>query len=69
MSEVFFQHKLKKQGQDFIDANFMQIGIKFLEQGGEGKRRGLGPRNDVLTTCKVVTLRDGQRIITAFFPQ
>ena len=30
MSEVFFQHKLKKQGQDTIDA-IMQIGIKFLE--------------------------------------
>ena len=69
MSEVFFQHKLKKQRQDFIDANFMQIGIKFLEQAGGGERRGPGPRNDVLTTCKVVTLRDGQRIITAFFPQ
>ena len=30
---------------------------------GGGKRRGLGPRNDVLTTCKAVTLRGGQRII------
>ena len=29
MSEVFFQHKLKKQGQDIIDA--IQTGIKFLE--------------------------------------
>ena len=37
--------------------------------GGGGKRRGLGPRNDVLTTCKAVTLRDGQRIIAVFFPQ
>ena len=37
--------------------------------GGGGKRRGLGPRNDVLTTCKAVTLRDGQRIIAAFFSQ
>ena len=35
--------------------------------GGGGKRRGLGPRNDVLTTCKAITLRDGQRIIAAFF--
>ena len=34
-----------------------------------GKRRGLGPRNDVLTTCKAVTQRGGQRIITVFFPQ
>ena len=29
---------------------------------------GLGPRNDVLTTCKAVTQRAGQRIITVFFP-
>ena len=34
---------------------------------GEGKRRGLGPRNDVLTTCKAVTQRGGQRIITENF--
>ena len=34
-----------------------------------GKRRGLGPRNDVLTTCKAVTLSDGQQIIAVFFPQ
>ena len=33
------------------------------------KRRDLGPRNDVLTTCKAVTQRGGQRIITEFFPQ
>ena len=32
-------------------------------QPGGGKRRSLGPRNDVLTTCKAVTLRGGQRII------
>ena len=38
--------------------------------GGGGKRRGLGPRNDVLTTCKAVTLRGGQRIIAlALFPK
>ena len=30
-------------------------------------RRGLGPRNDVLTTCKAITLRGGQRIIAVFF--
>ena len=34
-----------------------------------GKRRGLGPRNYVLTTCKAVTLRGGQRIISVYFPQ
>ena len=34
---------------------------------GEGVgRRGLGPRNDVLTTCKAVTLRGGQRVIGVF---
>ena len=38
-------------------------------RGGGGKRRSLGPRNDVLTTCKAVTQRGGQRIITVFFPQ
>ena len=29
--------------------------------GGGGKRRGLGPRNDVLTTCKVVNPRASER--------
>ena len=29
--------------------------------GGGGKRRGLGPRNDVLTTCKAVTPQGGQQ--------
>ena len=29
--------------------------------GGGGKRRGLGPRNDVLTTCKAVNPRASQR--------
>ena len=38
-------------------------------RGVGGKRRGLGPRNDVLTTCKAVTQRSGQRIIRVFFPQ
>ena len=37
--------------------------------GGGGERRGLGPGNDVLTTCKAVTQLGGQRIITVFFPQ
>ena len=37
--------------------------------GGEGKRRGLGLRNDVLTNCKAVTLRGGQWIIAVFFTQ
>ena len=38
-----------------------------LEQGG--KRRGLGPRNDVLTTCKAVTPRGDQRKIAVLLPQ
>ena len=42
------------------------ISLKQGGGGGGGKRRGLGPRNDVLTTCKAITLRDGQRIIAAF---
>ena len=29
--------------------------------GGGGGRRGLGPRNDVLTTCKAVNPRASQR--------
>ena len=36
--------------------------------GGRG-RRGLELRNNVLTTCKAVTLHGGQRIIAVFFPQ
>ena len=34
--------------------------------GGGGGRRGLGPRNDLRTTCKAVTLRGGQRIVALF---
>ena len=33
---------------------------------GVGGRRDLGPRNDVLTTYKAVTLRGGQRVIGVF---
>ena len=45
-------------------------GFKVIELGaGGGEERGLGPRNDVLTTCKTVALRGGQRIIAVFFPQ
>lgn len=37
---------------------------------GEGgcERRGLGPRNDFITTCKAVTLCGGHRILAIFFP-
>ena len=34
--------------------------------GGGGERRGLRPRNDVLTTCKVVILRGGKWVIGVF---
>ena len=34
--------------------------------GGGEKRRGLGPRNDVRTTCKAVILLGGQRVIGVF---
>ena len=45
---------------------------KRVGTGGEvgwGGRRGMGLRNDVLTTCKAVTSRGGQRIIVVCFPQ
>ena len=45
------------------------LGGKALATDHRGKRRGLGPRNDVLTTCKAVTQRGGQWIITVFFPR
>ena len=47
---------------DFMSAH------KCMQTRGEG-RRGLGPRNDVLTTCKAVTLRGGQRICAVYFSQ
>ena len=55
-----------------VRASYVRINTEVLQPGGgEGggeERRGLGPRNDVLTTCKAITLRDGQRITAAFFP-
>ena len=36
--------------------------------GGGRKRRSLRPRNDVLTTCKVVTLR-GDKWAIGVFPK
>ena len=43
--------------------------IRLNRRGGGGKRRGLGPRNDVLSTCRAGTLRGGQRTIAVFFSQ
>ena len=43
--------------------------FRTCRRGERGKKRGLGPRNDVLTTCKAITQLGGQRIIAVFFPQ
>ena len=51
---------------------FLQILWAFInacKPGWKEGRRGLGPRNDVLTTCKAVTLRGGQRICAVYFSQ
>ena len=45
------------------------MGVFHRGVGAGGKGGGLGPRNDVLTTCKAVTLRSGQRIVVVFFPK
>ena len=46
-------------------ANQIQKWMKLLI----AKKRGRGPRKDVLTSWKAVTLRGGQRKIASFFPQ
>ena len=48
--------------------DFMTL-INACKPGWKEGRRGLGPRNDVLTTCKAVTLRGGQRICAVYFSQ
>ena len=55
-------------GQNIRLVNDVVQQTKIQNIPGE-ESRGLGPRNDVLTTCKAVALRGGQRIITVFFPQ
>ena len=48
----------------------MRLNVSGQVKGGGGrKRRGLGPRNDVFTTCKAVTLRGRLRIIAVNFSQ
>ena len=42
----------------FLDVS---LALEPVGGGGGGKRRGLGPRNDVLTTCKAVKPRASQR--------
>ena len=59
--------EIVKYKHDVHDRSMILVRDSVQYRGGE--RRGLGPRNDVLTTCKAVTLREGQRIIAAFFPQ
>ena len=46
----------------------IKMSLIISKQGG-GKRRGLGPRNNVLKICTAVTLRGGQRKIAVLFPQ
>ena len=69
---------LKKKYSFRLNALTVQLRIYILEQrigmsvsgcGGGRKKQGLGLRNNVLTTCKAVTLCGGQRIIPVFFPQ
>ena len=70
---------IKKKYSFRLNALTVQLRIYILEQrigmsvsgcgGGGRKRQGLGLRNNVLTTCKAVTLCGGQRIIPVFFPQ
>ena len=55
----------------------LDFGIQSFERLGAGaggggvgeETRSRNEKNDVLTTCKAVTQRGGQRIITVFFPQ
>ena len=70
---------IKKKYSFRLNALTVQLRIYILEQRigmsvsgwemGGGERQGLGLRNNVLTTCKAVTLCGGQRIIPVFFPQ
>ena len=70
---------IKKKYSFRLNALTVQLRIYILEQRigmsvsgwgwGGRKRQGLGLRNNVLITCKAVTLCGGQRIIPVFFPQ
>ena len=51
-----------------LHVNHQCFYFSFNQEGGAGGE-GAGPRNDVVTTCKAVTRRGGQRIIAVFFPQ
>ena len=54
---------------NILNPSVIKVPSVITRLGGGGKRRGLGPRNDVLTTCKAVTPRGGQRKIAVLFPQ
>ena len=58
--------KLHLQQLKGMQSSKLGISERGFQQGGGGKRRGLGPRDDVLTTCKAVTLRGRQRIVALF---
>ena len=61
--------------KDFRYKNSECVNQRGLRGGGGGgggwdwERRGREPRNNVLTTCKAVTLPGSQRVIAVFFPQ
>ena len=58
--------------QDYVhpDEIILNLLMKWLLGSNQmGKRWGLGLRDNVLATCKVVTLHGGQRIIAVFIPQ
>ena len=38
--------------------------VSFIPGGGGGEKKGLGPRNDVLTTCKALILVSGVFVLT-----
>ena len=56
--------KLHLQQLKGMQSSKQGISERGFQRGGE--RRGLGPRDDVLTTCKAVTLRGRQRIVALF---
>ena len=66
-----FAHKIFSQLSQINtrDRTLFSSRYELASGGGEREGRGLGPRNDVLTTCKAVSLRGGQRIIAVFFSQ
>ena len=75
--ECCLETKMRRDVQLLYDVmadtiGYIQIKMRAASMGGGGgggKRRGLGPRNDVLTTCKAVTPRGGQRKIAVLFPR